>query len=530
MIRIVLFFSVLLMACSKKEAPLAKQIARISIQSEPSSLDPRKARDLDSGVILRMLFEGLMRSSKDCGVEPGIAASVNISEDGLKYVFHLRNTKWSDGTPLKATDFLFAWKSILDPQFATDSAYHFYPIKNARKVKLGEVPLSDLGVQVLDSQTLMVELEQPTPYFLELLTMPPFFPVPETLVMNYPNWAQEASTMVSNGPFQMDLWNHADQLTFKKNQLYWESEVVCLNGIDLCVASSDTGLRMFEENKLDWMGSPLSMIPTDAISSLKTAEKLKSSSFLATGFCRLNVLSKIGEKENPLSKVQFRRALSLSLDRSSIVNHLLRGGQTIATSLVPIDMGLSTKGYFSDNSLDDALELLNQVREETPFPPIVISYYNNERNTLIAQVLQRQWQERLGIRVEIEAIEPKVYFQRISRKEFQIAIGSWTADFNDPINFLEVFKFKDNGTNNTGWENAEYIDLLNQSGLCRDLQERKQILRKAEEILMEEMPIIPIYQFALNYVKNSALMGVSLSPQGHLDLRTASFEKVQYAR
>ena len=512
MIRFICFLSLLFAACSRKDASASKQVARISIQSEPASLDPRKARDLDGGVLLRMLFEGLMRSSK----ELAIADKVEISDDGLKYVFHLREARWSNGEPLQASDFIFAWSSILDPQFPTDIAYHLYPIKNARKAKLGEIPLCQVGICAIDSQTLLIELEQPTPYFLELLTMPPFFPVPKTVVMNNPNWAQEASSFVSNGPFQMERWDHADQLIFKKNPLYWDAAVVRLQGINLCIATSDTGLRMFEENKLDWMGSPLSTIPIDAIGSLK---EFTSSPFSATGFCRVNV--HVGD----LSKVQFRRALALSLDRSSIVKHLLRGGQTAAMSLVPSDMGLCPDGYFSDNSLDEALALLNQARRETPFAPLVISYKKDERNALIAQALQTQWQERLGLTVDIESVESKVFFQRISRKEFQIAIGSWTADFNDPINFLEVFKFKDNGTNNTGWENSEYIDLLNRSELCRDLQERKEILRKAEKILMEEMPIVPIYQFALNYIKNGALTGVSLSPQGHLDLRTASFER-----
>ncbi|HSX12856.1 MAG TPA: ABC transporter substrate-binding protein, partial [Chlamydiales bacterium] len=262
-------------------------------------------------------------------------------------------------------------------------------------------------------------------------------------------------------------------------------------------------------NKLDWMGSPLSTLPVDAITTLKDVQK---SPFLATGFCRLNVLS------GPLSDRQFRRALALSVDRKAIVEHLLRGGQTVATSLVPKEMGIS-EGYF-EPCLVEARAIISEIEE--PIAPVVISYYNNERNTLIAQTLQRQWQENLNIKVEIEAVEPKVFFQKISQKNYQIAIGSWTADFNDPINFLEVFKSKDNGTNNTGWENLDYIDLLNRSAICTDKEERKRILHSAEKILMDEMPIIPIYHFALNYVKNEALTGVYLSPQGHLDLRTAS--------
>lgn len=492
-----------------EQQPVAsKQTVKLTIQAEPTSLDPRKARDLDSNVIIRLLFEGLMREAKDGSIEPALAKKVEMN--GNQYTFYLHDAKWSDGSPLTSKDFIFAWKSILDPQFPSDVAYHLYPIKNAKKVKLGELPSTMLALSAPDDHTLCVELEQSTPYFLDLLTLPVFFPVSHTAAQSNPNWAQEANSYVSNGPFKMDKWAHCDRIQCIKNENYRESEIVKLNGLDLFVVTSDTALRMFEEDKLDWMGSPLSTLPTDALTALKGVQK---NPFFATSFCRLNVTSE------PLSYPQFRQALALSLDRKAIVEHLLKGGQTEATSLVPREMGLSS-GYFHQD-LEKAKNLLQQM--DRALNPIVISYYNNERNTLIAQTLQTQWKENLNIQVEIEAVEPKVFFQKISQKNYQIAIGSWTADFNDAINFLEVFKFKENGTNNTGWENQEYIDLLNQSAQCMNREERKAILRKAERILMEEMPIVPIYHFALNYLKNGQLTDAYLSPQGQLDLRTAYF-------
>lgn len=500
----------LLVGCEKKQPPVSQQIVHLSINAEPSTLDPRKARDLDSNVMVRMLFEGLVRTSKNGSFEPALAEKIDISDDGMNYVFHLRDSVWSDGSAVTANDFMYAWTSILDPKFPSDIAYHLYPIKNAKKVKLGDISSSLLGIRAPDSKTLCVSLEQSTPYFLELLTMPPFFPISETIAKTNPNWALEADSFVSNGPFKIDHWSHADRVHLLKNDQYWEKDCVSLDAVNVSVVTSDTGLRMFEENKLDWMGSPLSTLPTDLITALKDVKK---NPFLATQFCRLNVGSE------PLNSPQLRRALALSLDRKAIVDHLLKGGQTVATSLVPKEMGLS-EGYFPEKNIEEARALIRHIDS---FTPVTISYYNNERNTVIAQTLQQQWQENLGITIQIEAVEPKVFYQRISQKQYQIAIGSWTADFNDPINFLEVFKFKDNGTNNTGWENIEYIDLLNRSALCRNTEERKQILRRAEEILMEEMPIIPIYHFALNYIKRETLTGVYLSPLGHLDLRAASF-------
>ena len=206
--------------------------------------------------------------------------------------------------------------------------------------------------------------------------------------------------------------------------------------------------------------------------------------------------------------------------------HLLQGGQTAAQGLVPPIMGLSPVGQFPQQNVQAACRSLQEAKEEMGgvLDPIVISYYNNERNAAIVQALQKQWEAALGIAVELEAVEPKVYFLKVSNKDFQLATGSWTADFNDPVNFLEVFKYKDNGTNNTGWENPQYIDLLERSQLCRDVEERNQLLREAESILMDQMPLIPIYYFALNYLKRDELEGISLSPLGHLDLRWAHWE------
>ncbi len=508
-----IFFLFLFGSCSK-DGPAERPSAKLSITTDPKIFDPRKARDLDSITLLRMLFEGLTRTSREGKTELALAENVEISEDGERYVFHLRKSYWSNGLPLTASDFSASWKTILDPKFATDIAYQLYPIKNARKAKLGEVGLDAIGVQALDAHTLVVELEHPLPYFLELVSMTCFFPVPLNVVSQNGNWGTSPEGFVSNGPFSLHSWKHADQLTLKKNSRYWEADAVKLPSIDFFIVPPDTALQMYEEGKLDWAGSPLSTIPADAIRNLKSSRRLEISPFMATYFFRVNTSPRIGDKTNPLADPANRRALSFALDRDGIVGHVLQGGHTAARSLVPPEMGLNADGYFQDQTLPSlALD-----------EPITISYSNTERNAAVAQAVQTQWEKTLGIKVQLEAIEPKVFFQRVSKKEYQIAAGSWTADFNDPANFLEVFKCKDESTNNTGWEHPEYIDLLNRSAVCKGGEERNQLLRKAEEIIMEEMPIIPVFHFVLNYIKNPNFSGVALSPMGQLDLRWAYFE------
>lgn len=512
--RLIFFLIFICLASCQKSIVSKQQIAHLNLTKDPIVLDPRKARDLDSIILVRMLFEGLTRTSKSGKIELALASDVEVLNEGLCYVFHLRGSQWSNGEVLTADDFIQSWKMILDPHFATDIAYQLYPIRNAREAKLGQVSLDEVGIYAPDSATLIVELHQPVPYFLELVSMPPFFPVNLKTVKENPRWDLSASSFVCNGPFQLSTWKHSDQLFFLKNPKYWEAEDVRLDGIDFIIASENTALRMFEEKKLDWVGSPFSTIPVDAIEDLKKRGQFQSSSFLGTCFFRMNTEKFLRNKVNPLSDFICRRALACSLDKNSIVHAILQGGQTAARTFVPPEMGLS-----SDFLPDIKIHTRSLFKENKD--PLIISYLNNERNASVVQAIQKQWEEALGVIVYLEAVEPKVFFQKISERDFQIAIGSWMADFNDPINFLEVFKFKNQGTNNTGWENSEYIDLLNRSALCKSPEERMDLLRKAEEILISEAPIIPIFHYALNYLKQKELQGVAFFSTGQIDLRWA---------
>ena len=467
-----------------------------------------------------MLFEGLTRTSKTGETELALAKAVDISPDGRTYAFHLRNASWSDGSPLTAFDFADTWRTLLSPQFASDIAYNLYAIKNGQKAKLGEVDVAKVGISTPDAQTLVVELENPLPYFLELVSQTVFFPTPSQITSSDPNWCLEAASFVGNGPFRLKEWKHSDQLTLTKNPLYWNADEVKMESVELVMAAPDTGLRMFEEKKLDWAGSPLSIIPPDAIQHLKETEQLQISPFLATYFFRVNTEALVGGKPNPLSNPKIRRALSRAIDREAITQHILQGGHTPAFSLVPPQMGLSSSGSLKQSPKED-------FSKEELIEPIAITYANTERSATLAQAVQKQWESALGIRVVLDAVETKVFYQKIAKKDYQLAAGNWTADFNDPINFLEVFKFKDGTTNNTGWESPEYVDLLNRSQVSTNSEMRKHMLSKAEEILMNELPILPVFHFALNYLKESHLKGMVLSPVGQLDVRWAHFEETR---
>lgn len=519
------FFLIVCSGCQTTQSSLSKQqTLRLNIGQDPQTLDPRKARDLVSTTVVRMFFEGLTRMGKNGKIEKALADQIDVSEDGLRYSFHLRRSFWSNGDRVTSFDFANSWKSILHPEFPTDTAYQLYVIKNARKAKLGEIGLEEVGIQTPDAETLVVNLEQPVPFFLELVSMVCFAPMPY-------RGMKENVEHISNGPFLLKSWKHGDEIRAVKNPDYWEAEKIALSNIHLLMMSRDTEIQMFEDKKLDWAGSPLSTIPTDAIESLKKTEEFHISPFAATYFFRVNIKEQIHEKKNPLSSSFFRKALALSLDRKAIVEHLLQGGQKPALGLVPPELGLSDKGYFQDGFQEEARSFLTDALLEldqtlASLEPIELSYRSNERNVAIAQSVQKQWEEKLKIKVKLQAVEPKVFFQRVAQGEYQLAAGDWTADFSDAINFLEVFKYKEASTNNTNWENGKFISLLDQSMVCKNESERKALLREAEEVLMDQLPIIPLFHFALNYLQADSLKEVTLSSLGQIDFRWATFEPI----
>ena len=503
----------------KKEC--CKATLKINITSEPGTLDPRKARGLSDINVVKMFFEGLTRIDSNGAPSCALAKTYDLSEDGRLYTFHLRNSSWSNGDPLTADDFVYAWKKTLSPNFPSDQAAQLFPIKNAKSIKEGKLPMSFLGVKTLDSKTLVVKLENPTPYFLDLVASPVFFPINAMVDRANPNWAQNSQTFVSNGPFSLSEWKHHDQMIAEKNPHYWDKTSVKMGKIEIAMVDENTGFSLFENKQLHWEGSPYGVLPTDALSTLKTFEKLQTKPFLGTYWIRTNT------ETAPFNHAGFRRAFALAIDRKAIIEHVTQGNQIPALSVVPGSMGLQKTALFSDHNSTLAKELFQKTKEELgleELPEIRLSYANSDRNHRIAQAIQEQWSEAFGVRVALEAIETKVYFDRVSNQDYQLACGSWIADYNDPINFLEVFASKNNGTNNTGWENEEFATLLEETYTIQDKEQRNELLAKCEAKLVEEMPVMPIFNFTMLYVQDKNLQDVVLTETGNLDFKWASFK------
>jgi oligopeptide transport system substrate-binding protein len=486
------------------------KVFRTNIASEPRTTDPGLASDNISGAIAQSTFDGLTRNGEDDKPHEAVAEKIDVSEDGLTYTFHLRDSKWSNGDPVTAHDFEFAWKRALDPKTASEYAYQLYYIKNGEAYNSGKAKAEDVGVKALDDKTLEVKLENPTPFFLELTSFYTYMPVNKKVVEANPNWAMEASTHVGNGPFKMQSWEHKSKIVLVKNENYWDKDSVKIDKIEInMIEDENTALSMFENGELDWVGAPFTSLPTDSIPALKEAGKLNTKAVATVYWYKFNT------ERAPFNNAKIRKAFAYAIDRKAIVENILQAGQIPATSTLPPSMAVNPNGYFKDHDVETAKKLLAEGMKElgiTKLPPVTISFNTSEGHKKIAEAIQDQWKQALGAEVKLENQEFKVYQETLNTGKYQVGRMGWVADFNDPVNILEVFRDKDGGNNDTRWENATYKKLLLQSAKERDPEKRKQLFAEAEAILMDEMPVIPIY-----FYTNSWLQGDNVAKGIHLD-------------
>ena len=508
--------------CKKSDSQSNDQskTLRIATETDPQTLDPRKMRDLSSVTVINMLYEGLMRTQDNGELVPGIAESFTLSPDKKTYTFHLRSSAWSNGEPVTAYDFEKSWKSMLTPHFPSPNAYQLYPIRGAKAAYEGKGTQAQIGVHAQNDTTLIVELEQPTPYFLDLTATYFFYPVHASLLKD--TGEIKPVQTITNGPFKIDSWVLHNEFSAIANPYYWDKNKIRLDKIQLITLDLTASLQLFNNGELDWAGSPLSTLPVDSLSSLKKEGKLRVAPAAGVYFFRINT------ERSPFNHVKMRRAFAFALNREDLVTHALQGNQIPATGVIPPSF-ISTAPLFKDHSLAEAKKLFQEALAEQSItvqdlPIIYIQYGAGERNHKIAQVAEQQWKEAFGVNIQLRNLEGKVHFEKLKERDYQLALGSWFADFRHPISFLEIFKHKDNGTNNTQWENQQFIALLNQSITPDKTEERNQKLRSAEEILISEMPVIPLFFSSYNYLENPELKGVYFSELGYLDFKQAFFE------
>ncbi|GEC93805.1 peptide ABC transporter substrate-binding protein [Brevibacillus brevis] len=487
-------------------------VLKWSINSEPPSMDPGIAVDADSFDMIYAAFEGLTSYDLNGQLVNATAESFTNSPDYMNYTFKIRkDAKWSNGDPVTAHDFVYAIKRNLDPKTASEYAYQLYYIKGGEEYNTGKGKAEDVGVKAVDDYTVEFNLKSPTPFFRELTFFPTLFPLHQKTLEANPKWADEAKTIVGNGPFIMDTWEHKSKIVFTKNPNYWDKNNVKLDRIEIAmIEDNNTAFSMFENGDIDWGGYPASTLPTDAIPTLKDAGKLMVADNPGTQSVVFNTT------KPPFNNKKIRQAFAYAINRQEIIDNILQTGVPAAYGWVPTSMGLKPDGYFKEDQAK-AKALLEEGMKElglSTFPTVTYTFDTNDTNKKLAEALQDQWKKALGVNVKLYTAELKVYRDMRSQANFDMIRFQWGADFNDPINFLEMFRDKTGGNNHPDWENAKFKELIDKSYNEPDLDARKKILLEAETILMEEMPLAPINFRGSPYVKNDKVKDFIIFPLG----------------
>lgn len=518
----------LTMSCQKDNSKMTNrgQELKINIHSEPPSMDSRKASDVSSISLIKMCFEGLTRIGRNGEPELALAREVKVSEDKKIYTFFLRDASWSDGHPITAYDFEETWRTMLSPTFPCPFSYDLYILKNGKEAKEGKCKLEDTGVKALDSMTLEVELAHSCPYFLDLVAGALFYPVPCHIDHLFPNWAENADEhFVVNGPFSLKSWRHYNDMVLEKNQAYWDAESVKLDRIVFyMIEDENTELSMFDNNQLDWAGNPLSTLPIDALPTLSKKKNLERYPISGTYYYIFNT------QLFPFNNVNMRKAFALAINRMDIIENVTQGGQLPATGLIPPTIWKHECTHFKDADISEARRLFNLALQEMgisrkDLPPINLIYNTLQAHHKIAQAIQQQWKEALGVTVRLENKEWKVYLDELTTKNFHIARMGGIASFNDPTSFLDLYKYASLGHNYSGWSNPEFVKLLNLAQDTPSDEQRGKILQEAEELLISEMPIAPIYFYTGSFLKKKNIKGVYLSELNDVDFKWTYIEE-----
>ncbi|MGE6665076.1 peptide ABC transporter substrate-binding protein [Paenibacillus xylanexedens] len=556
LLTLILAFGTVLAACgSKNEGTgntdtgsasegngLAKdQILKINLSAEPPTLDPAQAKDSQTNTVLKFLYEGLVRIDADGKEQAGVAKDWTISEDGLKYVFNLNpDAKWSNGDAITAEDFVRSWERALKPETASPYAYQLYYIKGAEGYNLSKdetykgtkvTDFSQVGVKATDEHTLEVTLENPTPYFLGLTAFYTYYPVHASADTN-DKFFTDYKNMIVNGPFVMDQYSKGQKIVVKKNDGYHAAADIKLTQIDMSLTNSSASeLQAYKSGQLDYTGAPNGEIPSDQIPSVKAelADEFKATGIASTYYYQFNV------NEAPFNNVKIRKAFAMAIQRQLIVDKVTQGGQIPAFGFVPPGIR-GENGEFRDEHKDDyftenveeAKALLAEgMKEEgyTTLPAVTLIYNTSDGHAKIALAVADMWKQNLGVDVKTENQEWGVFLENRQNQNFQVARAGWSADYNDPYNFLEMWT-TGNTNNDSKFSNEQYDKDVKETVKSADPAARMAAFADAEKILIQdEMGVMPIYYYTNVSLTKPYLKGVQLDFSGAIDFTRAYLEE-----
>lgn len=508
--------ALLLVACTGGESRVARGdiegVLHFGNGTEPQGIDPHITTGVPESRIQQALFEGLV--SKDPATlepVPGVAERWEVSEDGLTYRFHLRaDARWSDGTPITAEDYRWSWWRALQPALGNEYAYMLFPLHNAEAYLGGKIDdFSQVGVKVIDDRTLEVRLGAPTPYFLQLLDHHSFYAVPRHVLERhgsptdrFTGWTRPGN-FVGNGPFVLTEWKLNRYVRVERNPEYWDADAVRLNAVVFYpTENTTTEERMFRSGQLHRTNeTPIDKIPQYL--ARQTGE-LHMDTYLGTYYYQLNIT------RPGLDDVRVRRALAMAIDRRTLIDTVMRGVNIPAWTMTPPGtLGYEPPKLFEFNP-EEARRLLAEAGypDGRGMPTLEILYNTHEQHRKIAVAIQQMWKQHLNIDVRMLNQEWKVYLDSRHSMNYSIARAGWIGDYVDPTSFLDLW-ITDGGNNNTGWSNAEYDELiLRRIPSMKTTEERLAGFHRAETILMQEMPAIPIYTYVTKHLLKPSVKGM----------------------
>ena len=501
---------------------LAEKVLRIANMGEPESLDPHKTSTTGESRILRQLFEGLVVNDPKANVVPGVAESWTISEDGLTYTFKLRaNAKWSNGDPVTASDFVFSFRRIEDPNLRAQYSEVLYPIKNAEEVNTGKAPVNELGVKAIDATTLEITLKASTPYFLQLLTHTTGLPVnPKAVTEHGKDWVKPVR-MISNGAYMLGDVKPQAFIKLVKNPQYWDAGKVTIDTVVFDPSEDRAAvLKRYRAGEFDIVDD----LPTDQLGWLRQnmPKELHIAPYAGVYFYTVNVT------RPPFNDARVRQALAMAVNREVLVERITLAGELPAYGFVPD----GTADYISQKvpwaKMNQAARDAEAIKLMTaagygPRKPLKfnLNYNTSENHKKIVVAIAAMW-KKLGVEVDLVNTEAKVHFATMQQGDFEMARTGWIADYNDAQNYLYLSQTSTKQQNYARFSNAEFDKLMEQASVSGDMRKRAELLQQAETILLKELPVIPLYFYVSKNLVSLRVKGWEENPFDVFHVRNLS--------
>ncbi|HEK9102144.1 peptide ABC transporter substrate-binding protein [Bacillus pfraonensis] len=504
----------------------AKQVLNRTETNEIPTMDVSKNTDTLGSQILGNTMEGLYRLDKDNKPIPAAAESSTTSEDGKKYTFKLRkDAKWSNGDPVTAKDFVYAWQRLLDPNTAAEYSFIAYYIKNAEAINKGKAEVSTLGVKAVDDHTLEVELERPTPYFLNLTAFPSYYPLNEKFVKEKGDkFGLESDTTVYNGPFVLTDWKHEEGWKLKKNDKYWDKKTVKLDEINYSVVKDmATRVNLYDSGQIDF-----TLLSGEFVDKYRNKEgEFGTYSEPSTFYLRLN--QKRANQDTPLKSKKLREAIALSINKKDLANVILNDGSKPADYLVPKGLAKSSDGKDFQEEFKNGLKhdtkkaaaAWEEAKKELGKDQVTLEFLNYDTSNAkkVGEYVKDQIEKNLkGVTVNIKMQPFKQKLKLESDQDYDFSYGGWSPDYADPMTYLDMFE-STNSQNQMSYSNPKYDEIIKQgkTDLMADAKKRWAELGKAEKLLLEEdVALVPLHQNARSYVMKPNVKGVvkhNISPE-----------------